>query len=300
MSRSPNFLTSRQFADSIGVSESSVKRWVDDGTIKADRTAGGHRRIPVAAAISYIRDHGVSVSKPQALSFPTTPEIGPIDEDAVEALRDAMLHDRAAECRAIIAGRYLVGARVGSIADNLISPVLRELGEIWLERPEGILLEHRAVDTCIHVLTEIGTWLGAGREFAPAAVTAGAPEDPYLLAPMLASLVLREAGIRATNLGPHTPLETISLAMARYGARLGAVSFSAPISPRFESAWRTFRQSAERMDARIVVGGRGTEAMPLKVRDGVRVCSSMSELADYATGWVEGAGSQRSRRENRA
>ena len=280
MSRPSNFLTSRQLADSIGVSESSVKRWVDDGTIKADRTAGGHRRIPVAAAIGYIRDHGVAVSKPHMLSIASTPRIGPVDEDAVETLLAALLDDRAAECRAIIAGRYLGGARVASIADNLIRPVMRGLGEIWLERPEGILLEHRAVDTCVQALAEIGSWLGTAPDSAPAAVTAGGPGDPYLLAPMLACLVLREAGIQTHNLGPQTPLETIGLALSRYGARLGAISFSTPISPRIESAWHTLRRNAEEIDVRIVVGGRGSEALPLKGRDGVLVCSTRSELAE--------------------
>ena len=35
----------KQVAERLGVSESSVKRWLDQGVVPVLRTAGGHRRI---------------------------------------------------------------------------------------------------------------------------------------------------------------------------------------------------------------------------------------------------------------
>jgi excisionase family DNA binding protein len=297
MSTTSRCLTSRQFADSLGVSESSVKRWVDDGTIDAERTAGGHRRIPLAAAIGYIRRQRATLIKPHLLPLETTPQVGEVDGAASRKLLEAMSRDRTSEARAIISGRYLGGADVAAIADNLIRPVLCELGELWHHDPEGILLEHRAVDTCVHALTEIGAWLPGVPDSAPTAVTAGGPGDPYLLPPMLASLVLREGGIRAHNLGPSTPLETIYIAMSRYGARLCAVSISAPPGPRIEGAWLALGRRVAATDGRIVVGGRSSGALPEKVRQRVRMCASMSELAGYAAGWLEGAGRAKPKKE---
>lgn len=292
------FLTSRQLADSLGVSESSVKRWVDDGTIAADRTAGGHRRIPLAEAIGYIRRQRATVNKPHLLPFEATPEIGDVDAAAVLRLLEAMLCDRTAEARAIISGRFLGGADIASLADNLIRPVLHELGERWHHGPEGILLEHRAVDTFVHALTEIGGWLPSVPESAPAAVTAGGPGDPYLLPPMLAGLVLRECGIRACNLGPATPFQTMGIAMSRYGARLCSISISSPMEPRFETSWLALERAAADMDGRIVVGGRSSGTLSEKIRACVRMCASMSELAAYATGWLEGSALGRSKKEH--
>ncbi|MFO0875330.1 MAG: excisionase family DNA-binding protein [Phycisphaerales bacterium] len=300
MKRQPQSFTSRQFAKALGVSESSVKRWVDDGSIAAARTAGGHRRIPLAAAIGFIRSQRATVAKPNLLSLEATPQVGNVDEAAAQQLHDALVHDRVADARAIIAGRYLGGADVASIADNLIRPVLHQLGELWLHGPEGILLEHRAMDTCVHALTEIGSWIPALPESAPSAVTAGGPGDPYLLPPMLASLVLRECGIRTRNLGPCTPLETVGIAMSRYGARLSSISIGAAPEPRAEAAWLALARSVEQMDGRIVVGGRCSGALPAKVRERVRLCASMSELAGYGTGWLEGVRGSRRTRERRS
>lgn len=286
---SPNpFLTSRQFADSLGVSESSVKRWVDDGVITAERTVGGHRRIPLAAAIGFIRQRGTELARPHLLRINAAPSVGAVDEGVVEALHDALLGDRALEAEAIIAGRYLGGADIASIADQLIRPVMHRMGELWRHDAAGILLEHRAVDVCVRVLGEIGSWISAVPESAPAAVVAGGPGDPYLLPPMLASMVLRENGVRAHNLGPCTPLQTVGLAVSRYDARICSMSVSAPPTPRSEAAWLELERQVSGAAGRLVVGGRCAAELPVAVRGCVRMCDSMSDLAAYAAGWLEG------------
>jgi excisionase family DNA binding protein len=281
-------LTSRQLAEVLGVSESSVKRWVDEGTIAADRTAGGHRRIPLAAAMGFIRQQRATLAKPHLLPLEATPQIGSIDSHAVEALHDALRHDQPMSARSIIAGRFLGGAGIASIGDGLIRPVMERLGELWHHDPEGILLEHRAIDTCVLALAEIGSWLPALPAAAPSAVAAGGSDDPYQLPPMLASLVLCESGIHAHNLGAFTPLETVGMAMNRYGARFCSISISAAPSARTEAAWLAFERATAEAGGRIVVGGRCSGALPAKVRERVQLCGSMSELGAYATGWLEG------------
>ena len=50
-------LSPKELAAAIGVSESTLKRWADDGLIVFSRTAGGHRRIRLAEAIRFIREN---------------------------------------------------------------------------------------------------------------------------------------------------------------------------------------------------------------------------------------------------
>jgi excisionase family DNA binding protein len=63
-------LSPRQLATAIGVSESSLKRWIDDGLLSAARTAGKHRRIPLAEAIRFIRSQRAPLVRPDALGLP--------------------------------------------------------------------------------------------------------------------------------------------------------------------------------------------------------------------------------------
>ena len=62
-------LSPRQFAEAIGVSESSVRRWADDGRIQMTRTAGGHRKIARSDALRFIRTTSAQVVRPDLLQF---------------------------------------------------------------------------------------------------------------------------------------------------------------------------------------------------------------------------------------
>ena len=64
-----SLLSPRDLADAIGVSESSLKRWADAGKIQVSRTDGGHRRIPLAEAVRFIRATGAQVVRPDILGI---------------------------------------------------------------------------------------------------------------------------------------------------------------------------------------------------------------------------------------
>jgi len=53
----------------IGVSESTLKRWVDAGHIRAEKTAGGHRRIAATDLVAFLRARGRVVPSLEALGL---------------------------------------------------------------------------------------------------------------------------------------------------------------------------------------------------------------------------------------
>ncbi len=290
--RERHALTTRQLAESLGVSESSVKRWIDDGTIAADRTAGGHRRIPVAAAVRFMRRHRMGPHRPEAMPLSTAPLLGAVDPRAADSCYEALVSDDAARVHAIIIGRYIAGADIAAIGDGLVRPALERLGELWKHDPQGILVEHRAVDTCVRALADLLDWIPPAAPGAPAVITAAGPGDPYLLAPLLASMTLHEQGSHARNLGPTTPLETIGLAAERYGAVLCSLSVSTSQDRTRHAEWIRLADRLESAGTRLVVGGRCVESLPIEFRGRARVGASMVELGSYAAGIVQGIGSR--------
>jgi len=285
-------LTTRQFAESLGVSESSVKRWIDDGVIAADRTAGGHRRIPMAAAVRFTRQHRMSPQRPEAMPLSTVPSLGAVDSEAADECYEALLSDDAERVRAIIMGRYISGADIATIGDGLVRPALGRLGELWKHDSQGILVEHRAVDTCIRAMNDLVAWLPSRPSGAPVSITAAGPGDPYLLPPMLASMTLQEQGSDARNLGPLTPIETIGLAAERYGAFMCSLSVSTVQDRKRHAEWTRLADRLEVTRTRLVVGGRCVESLPTEILVRARVCGSMIELGSYAAGIVQGVGSR--------
>ena len=66
------FLTPKDLADALGVSESSLKRWCDRGLIPMVRTAGGHRKLPISGVLSFLRETQHELVSPELLGLPAT------------------------------------------------------------------------------------------------------------------------------------------------------------------------------------------------------------------------------------
>ena len=279
----PN-LTTRQLAETIGASDSSVKRWIDRGEIIAFRTGGGHRRVPLAEAIRFIRRTRSAIVRPEALGLERQPLIGSADTTAAELFFDALHRDDPDQAERLVIGRFIAGSTIAHIGDQMIQPALARIGELWEHDSAGVLYEHRAIDTCVRVTLQLEGWLPAPAGGAPLAITAAGPDDQYLLPPLLASLALRERGIRARNLGPQTPVETLALAVEHYRAAACALSFS--VAPGDVAPWATLLDILEQTGAALLFGGRAAGTLPPRLARSGRHCATLCELHDWATAYT--------------
>ncbi|MEM6750761.1 MAG: helix-turn-helix domain-containing protein [Planctomycetota bacterium] len=262
-------LSPRDLAQAVGVSESSLKRWADAGKVRVSRTVGGHRRIEIAEAVRFVREAKLRVVRPDLLGLPDAPSgleaTGPTE--AIEAFTDLLLRGRADQARALAAELYLGGAALTEIFDGPVRHAMHHIGTIWRHSPEGICVEHRATDAAIGVVYQLRSMLPqAGDQTgdhpdpadAPPVALGGCPSgDPYILPSLMCSAVAAEAGFRAVNLGPETPLETLRVAVASHHARLvwlsGSVPEAWPPAPEF----RAFAAELAQQGVRLIVGGQG-------------------------------------------
>src|SRR5687768_220140 len=150
-------LTTKELAEAIGASESSMRRWTDSGAIRTSRTVGGHRRIPLSEAIRFIRETRATLVRPDVLGLgagPLTPA-GTDDESATVELFAALNDGDAARCRALVLGQYLGGRSLAGIFDGPLGRAMHRVGELWQHAPAGILVEHRATDICLQIVAEL-------------------------------------------------------------------------------------------------------------------------------------------------
>ena len=152
-------LSPSELARAVGVSESSLKRWVDEGRIKASRTAGGHRRIPISEAIRLIRQTGLPLRHPQMLGLPDLPAVNgqKVIEpaDAAAMLHDALVGGDQATVHALVMAAFLDGRSLAELCDDLIGAAMRKIGALWTRGSRGIYIEHRATDLCSHALQSL-------------------------------------------------------------------------------------------------------------------------------------------------
>lgn len=267
-------LSPRDLAGALGVSESSLKRWVDAGKISAFRTEGGHRRIAVSEAVRFIRDAGVPVARPDLLGLPDVAT--PQRAIATVELLPFLLEGDVIGARAFLLTRYLAGSSIAELADGPIRAAMHALGELWRHEESGIFVEHRGTDTCLQAVGYLRHMIDAPAN-APLAIGAGPEDDPYMIPPMLAAMVTTVAGFRTVNLGPDTPLTALQAAVAHHRPRLVWISASSPINP---SRARAITRWLATLDTLTIVGGR--HGSILADAPNVRYLDTMTDLAAAA------------------
>ncbi len=278
-------ISPRDLAAAVDVSESSLKRWADSGLLRVTRTAGGHRRIPVGEAIRFVRETKLRVLDPSLIGLPN---VGPTSPDA-EELRASELAEfftahRGRDAANAIVRAFLSGARVADLCDGPIREGLQSIGDLYKSHDEGIAIEHGAVDSCIQALNTIRHSLMNSDEDAPVAVGGAAAGDPYILPSLSAAVVLEEAGFRAINAGPHTPLEALLATIRREGARLIWRSYSIDLTPKcLEEEHRLLRELDSQGHCEIVLGGRCAQAASA-AESGLHAFSALGELSGFAQG----------------
>jgi len=288
-----NTLSPRDLAVIIDVSESSVKRWADAGTLHVVRTAGGHRRIRRDEAIRFIREAGIHVVHPQLLGFAEARDAiengaGAATEGEIlfEALRDG----RRDRVLGLVQGWFLAGRALAWIFDGPVAAAMTRIGELWLHQGDGVLLEHRATDLCIQAVTQLRLALPPECPDAPVAVGASPSADPYLLPSIMAATVLQDVGMRAINLGPETPLEVLQAAAVEHHARLAWLSLSTDAGAKNASVGMgKLGEVLEANGTHLVVGGRTAGCLKSTLGGRLIIIDSMAELAAFATGLMTNA-----------
>lgn len=293
-------LSPKDLATAIGVSESSLKRWADEGRLKVSRTAGGHRRIPMEEAIRFIRTTGQPVVRPDVLGLS---ELADVPRPSTDTPAEGIDAERSAQLvaalkagdlplgRGLILSWYLQGVSLGELFDGPVRTAMTELGMLWKHADEGIFVEHRSTDICIQALNQLRGLIGPPPPTAPLAMGGAPSGDPYIIPSLMASMVLLEAGFRTTNIGPDIPLKVLADAAISARANLVWVSFTS-ISRRrdlIDHASELAGQLAQ-ADAELVVGGQQIDASVRIDQPNVHVARSMGELAALARGLSRSAG----------
>lgn len=274
-------LSPRDLAEAIGASESSLKRWADAGKLQVSRTEGGHRRIPIAEAVRFIRATGATVVRPELLGLTDVPAAQDLSGD------DVLFHHLHAgngrEARGLLLGRYLAGESVAALADGPIRTAMTRIGELWQHDPRGVFVEHRATDCCIQAITAMRALIEVPAG-APVAVGGAPTGDPYLIPSILAATALAAEGMAAINLGPETPIASLRHAIAAHQPTLVWLASSSPVATPVVAEVAALARALREDGRTLVIGGRHRGELA-EARAAVMV-ATMGELVAFARGLV--------------
>jgi excisionase family DNA binding protein len=276
-------VTPKQAARAIGVSESSVKRWCDQGALPNLRTVGGHRRIPIQDLMAFLRAKHHPLVRPEELGLPATSGQTPrILDRAEEQFRQALLAGNEALARKTVLDLYLAGHHVSAICDQVIASAFHHIGDLWDCGQIEVYQERRGCDICLRCIYDLRSSLPDTPTPELIAVGGSPGGDPYLLPTTMIESVLRETGWQATSLGNDIPLASMAEAIRETRPKLFWLSVSHIVD---EDAFLADYAELVRVlpgDVAVAVGGRALHESLRQRMTFAAYCDNFRHLETFA------------------
>jgi excisionase family DNA binding protein len=281
----------KQVARAIGVSESSLKRWCDQGLIHTVRTAGGHRRLMLPDVLEFIKSQGRDLVEPEVIGLPALTRAGVRTlERARQDLINALVAGNETASRQIVFDLIFAEHRLCDICDEVIGDAFHEVGDLWDCGTVEVYQERRACEIIVRVMLELRQFYRDPSTRAPLAVGAAPAGDPYTLPTTMAELVLRENGWRAVSLGSNLPFNTLAAAVRDQHPQLFWLSVSSiDNEDEFVTGFNEFVEQARQMGTAVLIGGRALTEPIRKRLNFTSFCDRMRNLEEFAQTYRRGA-----------
>lgn len=271
-------------AIALGVSESSLKRWCDQGRIPAIKTVGGHRRIHRADVIEFARATNQNLVHREILGLPPASElVNPTLEDLQPDFVNALLRGDEQRVEQLFFDLYLNSVPLHALFDQLIAESFHKIGELWACEDADVYQERRSCEICQRLFFRIRQLIPEPKSelVAFGGTLSG---DNYTLATMMTELVLRREGLTSTSLGTSIPGHSYIRAVHELKPQLVWISVSfIPDRDLFIGEFNRLAECCEQQNVPLLVGGR---ALTSEIRRRIKFssfCDTMQQLTMFVT-----------------
>ena len=265
------------------MSESSLKRWVDQGLIQAVRTAGGHRKLALEDVLKFLREHDHPIIAPELLHLPAASPQSEIGlRRGSDRLLKALLAGNEELARQVIFDLYLAKHSVATIFDQVFANALRSIGDKWSCQEIDVYQERRSCEIALRVLYELRRAIPQP-DSRCSAIGGTLHGDQTTIPTIMAELVLRDAGWLAMSLGTSLPTESLIKAMEESHAQLFWLSAThIHDEATFVHDFVKISAAASRCGMALVVGGRALNEALRRELSYSAFCDTMQHLDTFA------------------
>jgi excisionase family DNA binding protein len=212
MAEEINFLNSIEAAKVLGVNVSSIKRWTDAGKLECIQTAGGHRKFLMTHLVSFIEKNNTQASKSHVFPIENEDDLeisfhvlkGDFEFLTKYMLRKSRSADRAAVSK-VLSGLYLGQYTLHQIYDRLVTPVLQQIGTLWMNDELSIIEEHIAAQTIREAISRLQGIIKIPEEKNGTAIFINLSSELHDIGLKMAENILEVRGFRTHYSGQMTP-----------------------------------------------------------------------------------------------
>lgn len=273
----------RQVARVLGVSESSLKRWCDQGLLRTTRTAGGHRKVLTADVLKFARDRGMSIASPELLGLPPVAAgIATNYEENASLLAEALLAGNEELSRQIVFQLVLDQCPLARLFDDVIARAFAVIGDRWACDLAEVYQERRSCEIILRTLSELrkSQTVAAGSLTACGGTATG---NFYSLQTLMAEILLRDVGFQATSLGTSIPFDSLAQAIHELRPTLFWLSVAhIPDEAEFLQGFAKVSNACSETQSALVAGGRALSPRVREQMSDATCVESMQQLAGFA------------------
>lgn len=290
MERGRELVSPKQVAQAIGVSESSLKRWCDQGLISTVRTAGGHRKMPIADVLRFVRENNHPLASPEVLGLPPVGNTSRLGLERGRAgLVDALLAGDEGLSRQIVFDLYHAKHSLSVLCDEVIAAAFHDIGDRWACRTADVYQERRGCQIALRILFELRRLQPPSKTSWPA-IGGTVEGDEYVLPSAMAELVLQDAGLLSSALGTSIPFSSLIHAVQATRPRLFWLSVShIREGLDFLAGFSELSRVCKEAGTVLVVGGKGLPGDLRKKMTFDCHCESMQQLESVGRELVRSA-----------
>ena len=210
------YLNSVEAANILGVNVSTIKRWTDAGILNCIQTAGGHRKFLMKHINEYLKSNSSESKKVTAIPYDTSEhrqlnhliQKHNITELHLHLLNNALKSHRDT-VNWIITGLALAQYPVYKIFDELITPVLHKIGEMWEMNHLTVAEEHIASDIIRDSILQIREMTINPNGETRKVFCFALDDDQHDIALKMTQILLEQRGFDVFYSGQSTPADSI-------------------------------------------------------------------------------------------
>jgi excisionase family DNA binding protein len=266
------YINSEEAARILGVNVSTIKRWTDEGKLGCIKSAGGHRKFLMEHLAKFLEKNKKKAEKVNLFPLESEADLR-ISQRIIKGdfhyLSDYLLKNSLTanieKIQQVLNGLYLGQYPLSQIYDHLITPVLHEIGQLWVDEKISIAEEHIASQSIRDALIRLQGIIRFPSKKIGKVFCLNFSNEFHSIALKMAAHVLELRGFKVLFAGQNTPLIQIEKVFEIY--RPLRIYVSGTVVEDKESTQQEFKKIADlcqKYQAKLFVGGSAFDTISIE------------------------------------
>lgn len=262
-------LPTREVSALLGVTETTIKRWADEGKIPCVRTPGGHRKFSLSDVAAFAESQGLRLAGVQP---------PPMTSQQLEQLQIGVALRDYGRIAGVVKEEALQGDRKGlnelllylfkhhytlpQVADEILRPAFLEIGERWMAGTLKVNQEHAASAALEDALVLSTASLHRKPTRNMLALCVCPAHEFHEIGLRCLASSLEVEGWKVRYIGPNTPLDDIAAQLRTFRPALVCVSVT--IVRHWDmliGGLEHLRNATHAINGILIVGGRAVNQL---------------------------------------